>query len=588
MTFTSYLIHSLRLNYLRNIDEPYGPRLISLDPSYDSNPYIYASGLSDVERWPELAMPSSPAPSDDEGEFGKPGRRRFGATGLKYTTTIMGPSRVGAMGLRVNGKRASAASKNSYRFSIKSATDVGPSVPDGEKTAIGASQEAAASLTKREAANAAMHGANGGAASEATAVGEEHKELPKETPKIVSPEFHPRFKGAAEMEARRKERMQARAQPLVAVRPPPPPQYVNPEFSSSESESEEDDMPEDEDEDDFDMVPEADDDMDGDEFDPYVYLLGSSPSSHLTAYRGLSGDLDSDGVSIMSGTNSVMSTSEASSMVGSSLPRGSSSRVRSRLSPVREGRHSEETSVEALPERPEESAPIELGFDMVIPAPKADKAKAPDLLAPTKRIIGGTSPGSLNASADNPFARRPVAPARPGKSALSALLVDTGGVTSTNPFTELYSAIAARGDSDSMMVNVYFPHAREPAGMCLELKVRKDASVEEVLGFALWSYWEKGWSPKIDQGLQGEEDPKWESKCSAVGWILRIAEDDGEVDEDFPRTGSSLCSCDPCSPAAIQRRIAWAEYRSSTSMRMLFSRRRHHKVWTCFVLHSID
>ena len=37
------------------------------------------------------------------------------------------------------------------------------------------------------------------------------------------------------------------------------------------------------------------------------------------------------------------------------------------------------------------------------------------------------------------------------------------------------------------------------------------------------------------EGLSGEEDPKWALRCSAVGWILRIAEEDGEVDEDFPR-----------------------------------------------------
>lgn len=200
--------------------------------------------------------------------------------------------------------------------------------------------------------------------------------------------------------------------------------------------------------------------------------------------------------------------------------------------------------MEALPERPEESAPIELGFDMVIPAPKADKAKAPDLLAPAAK--SASTPGPASAPADNPFARRPVAPARPGKSALSAMLADAGGSSSTNPFTELYSAIAARADSDSMVVNVYFPHAREPAGKPLKLKVRKDASVEEVLGFALWSYWEEGWLPKIDEGLQGEEDPKWESRCSAVGWILRIAEDDGEVDEDFPREQYLCRLCCTC------------------------------------------
>lgn len=64
----------------------------------------------------------------------------------------------------------------------------------------------------------------------------------------------------------------------------------------------------------------------------------------------------------------------------------------------------------------------------------------------------------------------------------------------------------------------------------MDLSVRKDATVEEVLGFALWNYWEEGWLPKLDEGV-GEEDPR----LAGVGWILRITEDDGEVDEDFPR-----------------------------------------------------
>lgn len=116
--------------------------MVSLSPSYTSNPYILASNLADVERWPELASPSSPAPSDDEDERGSGGRpprgaapqkygglanlsphherngqdgveegdgRRGrptgfpGATRLKYTTTIMGGNRAGTFGLRVNG-----------------------------------------------------------------------------------------------------------------------------------------------------------------------------------------------------------------------------------------------------------------------------------------------------------------------------------------------------------------------------------------------------------------------------------------------------------------------------------------------------
>ena len=68
----------------------------------------------------------------------------------------------------------------------------------------------------------------------------------------------------------------------------------------------------------------------------------------------------------------------------------------------------------------------------------------------------------------------------------------------------------------------------------MDLNVRRDATVEEVIGFALWHYWEEDWLPKLDDRL-GEDDPKRGVRLSAVGWILRIAEEDGEVDDDFPR-----------------------------------------------------
>lgn len=112
--------------------------------------------------------------------------------------------------------------------------------------------------------------------------------------------------------------------------------------------------------------------------------------------------------------------------------------------------------------------------------------------------------------------------------------------SSSNPFEEYYAAISGRAEGESKMVAVYFPKAVKPMGQVMELNVRMDATVEEVLGHALYRYWEEGWLPKTDEGLEGEEDPKWGTVCSAIGWILRIAEEDGEVDEDFPppdRTG---------------------------------------------------
>lgn len=66
--------------------------------------------------------------------------------------------------------------------------------------------------------------------------------------------------------------------------------------------------------------------------------------------------------------------------------------------------------------------------------------------------------------------------------------------------------------------------------------MRKDATVEEVLGFGLWSYWENGWLPRLDD--EDTNSNNLEEKLSAVGWVMKIAEDDGEVDEDFPRKSS--------------------------------------------------
>jgi hypothetical protein len=53
---------------LRDADDLYGPRIISLDQSYQANPYTLASGLADQKRWPELNIPNSPNLSETEAE----------------------------------------------------------------------------------------------------------------------------------------------------------------------------------------------------------------------------------------------------------------------------------------------------------------------------------------------------------------------------------------------------------------------------------------------------------------------------------------------------------------------------------------
>lgn len=134
------------------------------------------------------------------------------------------------------------------------------------------------------------------------------------------------------------------------------------------------------------------------------------------------------------------------------------------------------------------------------------------------------------------FERRPelvpadVKAAIPKPSALTALLTAKSESTSaSNPFSPLYAALIMRA-SDALKLTLYFPHSESPS-KALKIGVKKDLTVEEVIGAGLWAYWEEGREPKIELEADGIDD-------ESTRWNLRIVEDDGEVDEDFPGKGS--------------------------------------------------
>jgi hypothetical protein len=200
---------------LRDADDLYGPRIISLDQSYQANPYILASGLADQERWPELNVPNSPNLSETEAETtsGFPGAR------LKYTETIMG-GRSGGLGLRVNGKRVSTSKRMSY---LKQKAETSES-PAAAKVSNFAPTEATLSTSAPPVATSLVK----------PVVKVEHEEeakpsespgpnvqiqvatAPEEAPVTKVVQFVPKF--SKEMEARRQMRMAARRGPGVAVK----------------------------------------------------------------------------------------------------------------------------------------------------------------------------------------------------------------------------------------------------------------------------------------------------------------------------------------------------------------------------------
>lgn len=273
----SYLIHSLRLTYLRHIEDPYGPRIISLHPRYLNNPHVLAAGLANTERWPELNVSPSSYPSDDESAPQTQNNRRRnasgfpGATGLKYTQTIMGPSRIGALGMRVSGKRssttkgmlASQAPLDTQAKRLRSdsaptpvSTDSHPSEQPSESPG-GLADPSLAANKRRSIGGSSLNNVsvpsptNGGPASDNEQAG------PSAIPPLL---MRHRVRHTIRHETTQ-SRFSFDEASVPAV------QSLNPEESSSESDEDEGSSSED---DPFYEAPEADEslDLDGDEFDP--------------------------------------------------------------------------------------------------------------------------------------------------------------------------------------------------------------------------------------------------------------------------------------------------------------------------------
>lgn len=494
---TNYLIHRLRLSYLREIEDPYGPRIITLDQAYNSNPFVIAASLADAERWPELALPVSPGASEDEAErpSGFPGAR------LKYTQTIMG-GRSGGLGMRVQGKRSSLSKRfrgTSSQLDIVKGDSTVPEDSISTSAPVVSSQPATSSPIEKPTGSSSLQQSLHVQVQEPTVV----EDVPLQ--KVV--QFLPKFKHSAEMERRRRARMAAR-------RSPGPVQAID--FSSSDEESQLQDNSSSEG--DFESnPPELGSIDDGDSFDLEYSTVPADNNS------------DSDMLSFSGDTNSVSTSS--GHMSSSQVPGRRSRPVR--LSPVSEG----ELSTDSRSCSQFSDSLARVSFEMVTSGPSSipnDGRKTNNRVSASRgRSSQNLSISSIStATPDNYFVRKQVEPIKPMKSSLTAMLASAD--TTSNPFSELYAAISGRGGSTSVDVVVYFPHAAEPKGRPMGLNVRKDTTVEELIGFALWTYWKERWLPKIDEGLSGEDDPRWETKVSAVGWILRIAEEDGEVDDDFP------------------------------------------------------
>lgn len=93
--------------------------------------------------------------------------------------------------------------------------------------------------------------------------------------------------------------------------------------------------------------------------------------------------------------------------------------------------------------------------------------------------------------------------------------------TFNDPLEE-YVAASGKSEQRPLILKMYMPSCKEPKKPW-EIAVRKDVTVSNAIGFALYCY-----------AQEKREPPLPEDMCNANKWTLRIIEEDGEPDEDFP------------------------------------------------------
>lgn len=90
-----------------------------------------------------------------------------------------------------------------------------------------------------------------------------------------------------------------------------------------------------------------------------------------------------------------------------------------------------------------------------------------------------------------------------------------------NPLEE-YIFAAGKAERAPLKLKMYMPSSDQPRKPW-QVIVRTDVNVSNAIGFALYCYMEEKRTPELKPDM-----------CNANKWTLRIVEDDGEPDEDFP------------------------------------------------------
>ncbi|KAK9318928.1 stress-activated map kinase interacting protein 1-domain-containing protein [Lipomyces orientalis] len=100
-------------------------------------------------------------------------------------------------------------------------------------------------------------------------------------------------------------------------------------------------------------------------------------------------------------------------------------------------------------------------------------------------------------------------------------LIQLSQASAKNPF-EIYTSASGVGELKPLHLKLYRPTSSSPS-LPFEVVVKPYATVADTIGYALYRYWEEKRKPELI-----------EDECDVNSWTLRIVEEDGEPDRDFP------------------------------------------------------
>ncbi|ORZ00058.1 stress-activated map kinase interacting protein 1-domain-containing protein [Lobosporangium transversale] len=119
-------------------------------------------------------------------------------------------------------------------------------------------------------------------------------------------------------------------------------------------------------------------------------------------------------------------------------------------------------------------------------------------------------------------------PVKPPPKSLLTQLITQQKFKDDNPFAEEFLRVAGMGEANPVQLKIYLPNSEKPRDP-MQVVVKREATVEDVIGYILYQYYHEGRKPLLSDELS-----------TVVQWNLRIVEDDGEIDDDLPAVERTL------------------------------------------------